>query len=137
MSRRGTSRRTVGFPRRIWKQTPRECWDMRDVAMLVALAAAMVSAGALIRWLAGRSGKPANDGSCAGDSPLVVASHISHVEAEMARVRLESNGIRCSLQGEIASRMDADSGALPIELVVPARDAERATRLLRGQAREE
>jgi hypothetical protein len=62
---------------------------------------------------------------------VTVATFNYPVEAEMAKIRLESQGIKCVLANEILSRLDGPILEIyPVRVRVREEDARRAAELL-------
>ena len=74
------------------------------------------------------------DGSLMSDKLVTVATFNFPIEAEMAKLRLESEGIECVLANEILARLDGPVLEIyPVKVQVRAEDAERAAKILREE----
>ena len=68
------------------------------------------------------------------DKLVTVVTFNFPIEAEMAKLRLESEGIECVLANEILARLDGPVLEIyPIKAQVRAEDAERAAKILREE----
>ena len=65
----------------------------------------------------------------AADTPVVVATYNSVMEAEIDKSKLESTGIWCDIRNEYMAAL-YPTGAMPAELIVRSSDVEKARQAL-------
>jgi hypothetical protein len=66
----------------------------------------------------------------ADDAPVVAAAYSSRPEADLARARLEAEGIRAAVLGDDAGGLYPNLSSGGVKVVVSERDLERSRRIL-------